>query len=235
MSDASEYPPHTLRRSLMRQRWADLTYLHWPLAPDQVAERIPEPLEPDLFDGSAWVGLVPFQMEGIGLSVGPSVPYFGSFPETNVRTYVVGPNGPGVWFDSLDAGRLAAVGAARVAFGLPYMWSAMSIERGNGWYRYRTKRRWGGPDATSDVTVRLGTPVPSTDLDVFLTARWRLYSQWRFRVVHAPVEHPPWDLRRAEAQVGDTLVTAAGYEISGEPHVRFARGVPVQIGRPRFV
>ena len=55
----------------------------------------------------AWVGLVPFRMAGIAPRGLGKIPYLGTFPETNVRTYVVGPDGvPGVWFDSLDASRL---------------------------------------------------------------------------------------------------------------------------------
>jgi uncharacterized protein YqjF (DUF2071 family) len=228
-------PPHTLRWPLMRQRWLDLTYLHWEVDPDEVASRLPDGLEPDLFDGTAWVGLVPFQMRDIGLPVGPGMPYFGTFPETNVRTYVTGPHGPGVWFDSLDATRLAPVAMARAAFGLPYMWSSMSIEREPDTIRYRTRRRWGGPRAASDVSVRIGRPVLATDLDVFLSARWRLYTSWFGRVMHAPVEHPPWVLREATATVHDGLVAVAGYTISGEPLVRYSHGVPVRVGRPRFV
>ena len=42
-------------------------------------------LELDTFEGAAWIGLVPFEIYGT-----PGLPYF---PETNVRTYVVGPGG----------------------------------------------------------------------------------------------------------------------------------------------
>ena len=62
--------------------------------------------EVDTFDGSAWVGLIPFSMRRIGLSHGPAVPYFGSFAEVNVRTYVIAGGRPGVWFFSLDVDRL---------------------------------------------------------------------------------------------------------------------------------
>lgn len=37
------------------------------------------------------------------------------FPETNLRTYVLGPDGrPGIWFWSLDATSPSAVAAARL-------------------------------------------------------------------------------------------------------------------------
>jgi uncharacterized protein YqjF (DUF2071 family) len=77
----------------MRQRWEHLTFVHWPVEPEAVQRRLPVPLRVDTSDGRAWVGLVPFRMVGVGLPRGPAVPYLGSFWETAVRTYVVGPGG----------------------------------------------------------------------------------------------------------------------------------------------
>jgi uncharacterized protein YqjF (DUF2071 family) len=213
----------------------DLTALHWRVDPDVLAQRLPAGLDPDLFDGSAWVGLIPFHMRDIGFARGPGVPWLGTFPETNVRTYVVGKHGPGVWFDSLEASRLLPVVAARWTFGLPYMWSKMRIEGRDDGFRYTSRRRWGGPDASSDVDVTIGEATRSDDRDVFLSARWRLYSTWRGRLTHAPVDHEPWVLHEATATVSDELVAAAGYDVTGDPLVRFSPGVTVRIGRPHFV
>ncbi len=38
------------------------------------------------FDGSAWVGLVPFHMDALGIAGSGPLPFVGSFPEVNVRT-----------------------------------------------------------------------------------------------------------------------------------------------------
>ena len=52
---------------------------------------------------------------------GHGLPWLLEFPETNVRTYAVGPSGErGVWFFSLDASRLAAVVTARATYRVPY-------------------------------------------------------------------------------------------------------------------
>src|SRR5262249_23552411 len=105
----------------MRQSWIDLTFLHWRIDPQIVRPLVPGSLELDLCDGSAWIGLVPFYIIGLTLPHAPAVPWLSHFAETNVRTYVVDPNGRrGVWFFSLDAARLAAVAGARAAFALPY-------------------------------------------------------------------------------------------------------------------
>jgi uncharacterized protein YqjF (DUF2071 family) len=92
---------------------------------DDVQRLLPDGLRVDTFDGSAWVGLIPFHMRAVRIGPGPIVPYLGSFVEINVRTYVTDADGHrGVWFFSLDVPRSPIVGVARTAFSLPYCWSA---------------------------------------------------------------------------------------------------------------
>jgi uncharacterized protein YqjF (DUF2071 family) len=198
-------------------------------------------LDADVWDGSAWVGLIPFRMRGIAPHDGPSPPWLGSFLETNVRTYVIGRHGPGVWFHSLDIDRLAPVPAARLGFGLPYAWSAMSAEGRGTRRRYRARRRWPSPvAAASRMTIEVGRrldPAEVSPLQHFVTARWRLYSLRRGRLMHAPVSHPAWTLHLASlVDLHDDLVPAAGYRVEGPPaEVLWSPGVPVVVGPLRRV
>ena len=71
---------------------------------------MPPQLELDLFEGTAYVGLVPFTMTGVRPVGLPPVRGISSFHETNVRTYVHREGrDPGVWFFSLDAANRIAV------------------------------------------------------------------------------------------------------------------------------
>ena len=141
----------------MRQRWERLTFLHWPFEPALVQRLLPDGLAADLFDGAAWVGLVPFFMR-VATPGGRQVPWLSRFCETNVRTYVRDARGrPGIWFFSLDAGRLGAVAVARTTYRLPYFWSAMRISGGSDEISYRSRRRFAGRSApASDVRVAIG-------------------------------------------------------------------------------
>jgi hypothetical protein len=181
-------------------------------------------------------------MERIRLPHTPAVPYFGTFPETNVRTYVRGPDGrPGVWFDSLDVTRLVPVVVARVSYRLPYVWSKMSIAAEGDRMTYTARRRWPGPKgARSSLTVKRGDLIPPsgvTSLEHFLTARWGLFTHLRSRLAYAPVDHPQWPLEQATLEaIDDELVTAAGYPAPfGQPLVHYSTGVDVRIGLPRSV
>ena len=112
----------------MLQRWRWLTFMHWRYDAAIIQALLPELLTVDTFDGSAWVGLTPFVLAGLRLPFSPPVPWISRFPETNVRTYVRGPDGePAVWFFTLEADRLLGVLAARALYGLPYRWSRMRV------------------------------------------------------------------------------------------------------------
>lgn len=227
--------PMPLRAPMLRQRWVDVAFAHWPVPTEAVAARLPRGIEPDLHDGVAWVGLVAFRMVGVGLAGGPAVPYLGSFPETNVRTYVRGPDGrPGVWFDSLDAARLVPVLVARAGWHLPYVWSSMSVVAGAA-DEFSARRRWPDRGRRSSLSIRPGGPVPVEGLAAFLVNRWRLYAADRAgRATVAEVDHEPWPLCSAELlSVDDEFVSAAGYPVPAEPPiVHHASGVSVVAGRP---
>jgi len=223
----------------MVQDWINLTFIHWRVNPSSVQSLLPAGLEVDVYDESAWVGLVPFHMR-IQVGPVPALPYATIFPETNVRTYVHGPDGrAGIWFFSLDVPRLAAVIGARAAYGLPYMWSRMSIEQESRRIRYRCRRRWPAQTAVeSDITIGIDrdiSPADTTDLEFFLTCRWRLYARIASNLVTAPVEHRPWPLARARIiNLADTLVRAAGLsQLDDPPLVHYSPGVRARIGLPR--
>ena len=116
-----------LQRAVMRQKWRDLLFVHWPISPDALRPLIPAELELDLFDGTAYVGLVPFTMKGVRPVGLPAVAGLSSFHETNVRTYVrLGDRDPGVWFFNLEAANAIAVRLARSLFHLPYHFARCS-------------------------------------------------------------------------------------------------------------
>jgi len=50
----------------MYQSWGKLLFLHWPVPADLLRPLVPEPLAIDTFEGTAWVGITPFTMWGVG-------------------------------------------------------------------------------------------------------------------------------------------------------------------------
>ncbi|HTF06847.1 MAG TPA: DUF2071 domain-containing protein [Asanoa sp.] len=232
----SESP--VVERPVMFQTWRDLTFLHWRYPAPVVQALLPAGLTVETHDGDAWVGLIPFVMAGIRAPFVPALPWLSRFPETNVRTYVRGPDGrSGIWFFSLDADRLAPVVVARTTYMLPYHWSRMSVGIDGPVHTYRSRRQL-DRDRRCDATVEVGQPIDEpTPRDLFLTARFRLYSVRRTTIVAADAQHGPWPLRHGRLKSLDqNLVEAAGLPTPvGEPLVHASAGVLVRVSGWRQV
>jgi uncharacterized protein YqjF (DUF2071 family) len=231
--------PRPVERPVMLQHWERLSFLHWPYPAEVVEHMLPDGLEPDTFDGRAWVGIIPFRLT-VRIPGLPEVPWASRFNEVNVRTYVRGPDGGrGIWFLSLDAARLGAVVVARRSYRIPYMWAETTLAERGSLIRYRVRRRWPRKtEAVLDTMVERQDRVREpSELERFLTCRWRLYSPRalglpadRIRFSCTDVDHPPWPLHRARVRwLDERLVEVTGLPAPlGEPLAHYSPGVHVR-------
>jgi uncharacterized protein len=228
--------PPRIARPVMYHHWNWITFLHWRYPPAIVQRLLPPELTAETFDGTAWIGLTPFLMEGIRPPVLPAMPWLSKFGEINVRTYVHDGHGrSGIWFFSLDAARLPAVAAARVGYWLPYFWSDVSVRVAGDRIAYRCHRRYPAGRAQCDAVVTMGPPLAEAERDElahFLTARYRLFTMIAGRLAAAEAEHPQWPLRHAKVlRLDQDLLQRAGLPTpAGDPLAHASSGVPVRIG-----
>lgn len=238
---AGRHPNSHVPTAVSVQEWADVALLHWRVDPELVQAQLPASLTVDTHDGDAWVSLTPFQMRHARAPWLPHVPWLSNYPEWNVRTYVRGPDSrDGLWFFSLDVARLPVVVGMRAAVGLPYAWSAMSLERTGDTVAYRCQRKppWG--ELSSHVVVRFGALLVEderSELDDWLAGRWRAYSRVAGRWVVVEVVHEPWPLRDADLVAHTNEIVQAAVPLGDRPPdlVRVADGVHARLGPPRLV
>jgi uncharacterized protein YqjF (DUF2071 family) len=214
-----------------RQSWLDLLFLHWPVPAAALRPLVPAALELQERDGTAWLGLVPFRMEGVMRRPWPDLPWVSAFPELNVRTYVTLGNKPGVWFLSLDATNALAVWAARRFFHLPYHRARMSVARDADGYHYSSSRPGADFVATYAPTSEPYEAAPGS-LEHWLTERYCLYARapdgslWR-----NDVHHHPWPLQAARASIEQNgMFSVHGIHVSGPPALlHFSRRLDVVV------
>ena len=226
----------------MHQRWTQLLFAHWPVAPDLVRPLLPPSLTLDTFEGEAWVGVIPFHMSNVRPRGVPSLPWVSAFHELNVRTYVRVGDRAGVWFFSLDASNPVAVRAARAAVHLPYYDARMQTTVGaDGAVRYHSDRTHrAAPPATFAATYgaqgAVYRAVPGT-LEHFLVERYELFSAAPRGLLSVKIAHAPWPLQRAVARIErNTMGAAAGIPLGGEPRqLHFASRVDVRTWLPEVV
>lgn len=218
-----------VRLPMMHQNWCRISFLHWPCDPLLLQSRLPVGLEIDTFADMGWVGLTPFHLTGLRPPFLPSIPGLSAFPEMNLRTYVRGPAGRGIWFFSLDATSVVAVLGARLTYGLPYFWATMQV-RATGHRVHYTSARAG---AKAAITIDVGEALAQPDaLTLFLTERYRLYSEFLGYLAMAPVEHESWALRRATlVSLTETMRRWADLPDDDAPAlVHYSSGVHVRVG-----
>ena len=221
--------PLPARAWVMGQTWCDLLFAHWPVPVEALTPVMPPQLEPETYEGSAWIAVTPFEVRNLRLRPTWPLPMVSRFPEINVRTYVSVGGKPGIYFFSLDAASGAAVAAARHFYRLPYFHARMAIECDAGQIRYRSVRISGGktPPAGFIASYRArgqaSAPTPGT-LEHWLTERYSLYTlDGRGRVLRAEIHHPPWPLQSAEAEIEhNTMAEPIGVALSGEPLLHYA-------------
>jgi len=221
----------------MFQSWEWLTFLHWRYEAAVIRKLVPEQLTLDTFDGAAWVALTPFRLTKLRTPFAPALPWLSQFPETNVRTYVRGPDGkPGVWFFTLECARLAGVLGARATFRLPYRWARMSVNPRDKQVEYRSDRRQPFGQGRTDIAIEPGEAMEAADFDNFVTARFRLYSVAGKRLGFADIEHAPWPLQRGRVvRLEEDLIEHSGVpRPNGEPTIHYSRSIDVRIGRIRW-
>ncbi len=221
--------------------WTGLLFLHWRVEPHALQRLLPNGVEVETFDGSAWIGVVPFRMERTRARCLPAVPTAHSFLELNVRTYVRCGARSGVWFFSLDAESRLAVEGARIAFGLPYLMARMQcVQRGDAcdYESVRTDAR--APRAAFRARWNVCgafTSARAETLEHFLTARYCLFSVRRGALLCGDIAHAPWQLAPVSLDLNECSMTRAlGIELSGCPdHALAAADLTVAAWTPRRV
>lgn len=226
----------------MTMSWHDLLFMHWPIDVARLRPLLPASLPLDTFDGTAWVGVVPFRMSHVVPRGVPPLPWISAFAELNVRTYVDVGGKPGVFFFSLDAANPLAVWIARTAFRLSYFRARMQVDRSATGFRYHSRRvHRGAPPASFLATYAPdGPPYRATtgSLEHWLTERYCLYTT-------APdgdprrveIHHRPWPLQPAQAHVEENGMAAChGIDLpSLPPLLHFAERLDVVAWPPERI
>ena len=213
------------------QSWRNLTFLHWEIASEELEPLLPSGLQLDLFQGKAYIGIVPFEMKNIRPAWCPQVLGF-NFLETNVRTYVIHNQEPGVFFFSLDANSYIAVKVARWIWHLPYFHSAMTFSNKDAIYNYTLKRT---DKVQSQIKIEVSETLPPSEadsLEYFLLERYLLFTELRGQLLRGQVHHIPYPVRQAELiDFEDQLLEINNIGgISSSPDlVHFSQGVDVEI------
>lgn len=232
----------------MRQSWQNLAFFHRKFDPALIAPLIPKPLTLHTHQSSAYIGFVPFVMANVRLAGLPPLPNQRRFLETNIRTYVLGPDDrPGVYFFSLDCTDPLSIAFARSQFGLNYLPANLTINHQQPDITY-TGTRKNQPEAAYRATIRLtGSPEPTTpnSLEFWLLERYLLCSFRQGKLLTGQVHHNPYQVQKTQVQKNQVQKTTQASCLESMittttslPHqtqwdsILYCPGVNVEVFRP---
>jgi uncharacterized protein len=225
--DEVDHRPWPLPRApwVMGQTWERLLFAHWRVSREALRPHVPDRLEIEELDGSAWIAATPFRLAGLRVRGIPALPGVSSLCELNCRTYVRRDDRPGIWFFSLDASNLLAAQTARLTYGLPYHYASITFDGET----FSAEREGGDMSfsATYHGDGEAFEPEPGT-LEHFLVERYCLYGGGgRLR---SDIHHRPWSIRAAEASINEEGLFPV--EVDGEPLLHLAERQDVLIWPP---
>jgi len=238
-------------RWAMTQRWNDLLFAHWPIPAAKLESLLPDWLEADTLQGSAWLGAVPFWLDRIKIRGVPPIPGLRNFPDLNLRTYVRDrfTGTPGIYFFSVDSNNLLAIAAAHAVYRLPYFLAEMHLERrSEREFAFYSRRRFSRQPVIFKARYRgLGpsrrlVEVRSGSFEHFMSERPCVFSVNRAgQPIRANLHHVPWPLEEAEAEIErNDLPAAAGIQLPDiEPVLHYTRRLavyvwPAELVRPQL-
>ena len=228
--ECTEHRPWPLPEKNWRwcQQWQNLVFIHWSIDKDWLQKQLPSGLELDLYDGQAWIGIVPFSMKGVTLRGCPAPRFLCDFPEINLRTYVTRNGKKGVWFFSLDVPNALAVWAARTFFHLPYYNARINTTEHEHQVNYHSVR--------NEVEFD-GTYIPEKFIDAtgnsfesWSTERYCLYSvNSQGRLFRGDIHHKRWPLQSASIEIRKNTFPNDMPIGDMHPSVLFSRSIDVVV------
>ena len=228
-------------RWAVSQRWNDLLFAHWPVPSGAITALLPEGLQVDTFQSSAWLGIVPFWLDRLKVRGLPRLPVLRNLPDLNLRTYVreerTGTRG--VFCFSMDAGSLMAVVAAHTFYHLPYHWADMRLERRSSReFLFYSRRRFASKKVVFQARYRgLGPTYRQMEnrigtIEYFFTERDCLFARNHDgQPIRANIHQVAGQLEDAEAVIEqNSLAETIGLELPNrEPVLHYSRRLAVYV------
>jgi uncharacterized protein YqjF (DUF2071 family) len=188
---------------IMKQTWNNMLFTHWPVPTDFLKVSIPAQLDIDTWRGTAWIGVIPFHVYNTRLHGMPRFPFYHSYLELNVRTYVTYKGIPGIYFFSLDANKWPAVIGGAISAFLPYKYARMQMTLKDPIVHYTSRRQHpGSPNETFQVMYKQSSTIylPNEgSMEHWLFERYCLWTTLGKALYRGDIHHDRWRITKAEA------------------------------------
>lgn len=185
-----------------QQSWIHILFLHWPVTPEALKSFVPEELEIDTFNGSAWISIVAFHAEDSKLRLSPKWTALDPVTQINVRTYVKYPHSEekGVYFFTIHVAHLTAALGAKSFFDLPFQYAQTTMEEHDDDTISISVKDGGTSLFAANYKPELTAPSQS-ELGKYLAERYCIWNKKGTNLIKIPIKHDPWELYDVDVKI----------------------------------
>ncbi len=215
-----EYPKRPWK---FYQEWNKAVFLHWEVAPEILKLFLPKTVDLDILNGKAWVSLVAFDMNHIGMRRLPKLPHISDFHEINIRTYVHCNGKPSVYFLSMESSKRSSCNILKVISKFPYEHSKMK----------RTDFSYESQNKTANNSLELiyrlkNEPFLKDETDKWLTERYAAFQVHKNKLIEYDVHHVEWPIQPILIKELKLDYPKFNHLIDNQPHrTHYSGGVKV--------
>lgn len=170
---------------------------NYEVAPDALADFVPNGVELDFDDGKCFVSLVAFMFLDTRV-LGVPVPFHINFEEVNLRFYVKreteNETRRGVTFIKEIVPRFAIATVARLFYGEPYEAWRMSHAKQKDELIYAWWKRDAAHHIKIEIGANAGVPLENSHGEFIIEHYWGYTKRGANRTDEYKVEHPKWEL-----------------------------------------
>jgi uncharacterized protein YqjF (DUF2071 family) len=175
---------------------------------------LPKGLAVDTCNGAAYISFVAFTVSDLSFKTIPLPPYFSSFKEINLRTYVIKDGIRGIYMFSLEADKWPIAALSHLLLGIPYKTSRIHIaqqklESSNKELQFSAELYFREGDALAQ----------KSEIDHWLTERHCLYQESGAKLFRFDIHHREWPLSRLETKIKDLQYHKQNFNTLGHPPV----------------
>ncbi len=211
------------RRWKFYQEWNKAVFLHWEVEPNAVQPFLPNSITLDTINDKAWISLVAFDMNHIGVRSLPKMPHISDFHEVNIRTYIICKNKPSVYFLSMEGSKRSSCNILKAISKFPYVPAKMKrtdfsyesknlIENNSFELLYRTKLK----------------PCQKNKTDKWLTERYAVFQEHKNKLIEYDVHHVEWPLEQIDIKQLHIEYPKFNHLINNQPdRMHYSEGVKV--------
>ncbi len=222
---------------LLTQQWHDVVFLHWPIQPHELQQRMPKELKLDLYEDTAWLGIVLFKVKGNRFRFMPPIPKMNSFLQLNVRTYVTCRERKGIYFFSSDVSSNFIAQITSIGHFLPYRYAEIICSRKGNILSLLHNYRNTNADESFHVTFEpKAGEIESHAFEKWLVERYHSWVRGQKHLIRIDISHMPWRLQRVNACVEtNTMAPFIKRSIQGkQPIAHYAKKKTARIFPPIF-